>query len=191
MMDRTKNVLIVVLVAALAFVLGRAGSAPGGQDRTLTAEPLASDPLLTPGGSPVLPPQGRRSGRGGSKGTGTGAEPLVFDSSTGGPGSANGFIAVTGSYGIGTSVLYVLDTRSRQLAVYEARGGSRNSRRVQLVGARRLDLDLQLEGYNDESEFSYADLLQRFLKKGMKGGRETPTPSKEAPRKLPSSGKEK
>jgi len=89
-------------------------------------------------------------------------DPLIFSGDSGNAGSANGFIAVTGSYGVGTSVLYVLDTVTRQLAIYEARGGSPGSRRVVLVGARRIDLDLELEGYNDDSEFSYRDLARRF-----------------------------
>lgn len=91
-----------------------------------------------------------------------GETPLVYESGGGQSASANGFIAVTGSYGVGTSVLYVLDTESRQLAVYEARGGSPGSRRLVLVGARRIDLDLQLQGYNDKSEFSFGELQRRF-----------------------------
>ena len=78
---------------------------------------------------------------------------------------------MTGSYGVGTSVLYLMDTKTNQLAVYEARGGSVNSRRLYLVGARRVDLDLQLEGYNDQSEWSYDQLRQRFEKKGIKAKR--------------------
>ena len=53
-------------------------------------------------------------------------------------------IAVTGSYGVGTSVLYVIDTHTRQLAVYEARGGSPDSAKLFLVGARRIDLELDV-----------------------------------------------
>lgn len=84
--------------------------------------------------------------------------------------SANGFVAVTGSYGIGTSVMYLIDTVNRQLAVYEARGGSSEQRRVVLVGARRLDLDLQLRGYNDRSEYEYSQLEELFQKHDRKGG---------------------
>ena len=97
--------------------------------------------------------------------------PLVFESGNGGSSSAaNGFVAVTGSYGVGTSVLYVLDTERRQIAVYEARGGAKATRRLTLVGARRIDLDLQLEGYNDESEFSFEDLERLFERSGSGGG---------------------
>jgi len=91
--------------------------------------------------------------------------PILYASDSGQAGYADGFIAVTGSYGVGTSVLYLFDTNSRQLAVYEARGGSPGTRRVVLVGARRIDLDLQLEGYNDESEFSYRELAHQFAQR--------------------------
>lgn len=76
------------------------------------------------------------------------------------------FLAVTGSYGVGTSVLYLIDTKARQLAVYEARGGSTEGRRVVLVGARRIDLDLQLLKYNDRSEYDYHDLRKLFDARG-------------------------
>lgn len=75
---------------------------------------------------------------------------------------ANGYLAVTGSYGVGTSVLYLVDTNTGQLAVYEARGGAPSMRRIVLVAARRISLDLELEGYNDESEYDYATLKRMF-----------------------------
>lgn len=90
---------------------------------------------------------------------------LVYPESGGSSASSNGFLAVTGSYGVGTSVLYVIDTETRQLAVYEARGGSRSMRRLTLVGARKIDLDLQLRGYNDESEYPYGALEKMFEKR--------------------------
>jgi hypothetical protein len=170
MSERSKNLLLVGLGLALAFSLGtRFG---GG----LEPEKLQAGPNLA---TPVMPePQGRRVGSGGSSGsttppTGTGtpgeAAPLVWESGSGGSASAGGIIAVTGSYGVGTSVLYVIDAKTRQLAVYEARGGSRSGRRVVLVGARRIDLDLQLEGYRDESEHSYEELRKRFGDAGLLG----------------------
>jgi hypothetical protein len=95
-------------------------------------------------------------------------QPLVYSEEGGHTASANGFVAVTGSYGMGTSVLYLVDTVNRQLAVYEARGGSAEQRRVVLVGARRIDLDLQLRGYNDRSEYEYEKLQDLFQKRGHK-----------------------
>ena len=96
------------------------------------------------------------------------AAPFVYTEEGGASSANNGFIAVTGSYGVGTSVLYLIDTESRQLAVYEARGGSAGNRRIVLVGARRIDLDLQLPSYNDRSEYEYDDLKKLFDKRGQK-----------------------
>jgi hypothetical protein len=169
MNDRAKNTLLVVLGLGLAFSVGqRFGGGAGASSQELAAGPNLAVPL-----PPA--PQGRRVG--GSSGTtnppvtGTGAPvepaPLVWESGSGGSAAAGGIIAVTGSYGVGTSVLYVIDAKSRQLAVYEARGGSRGGRRVVLVGARKIDLDLQLEGYRDESEHSYDDLRDMFQKRGL------------------------
>lgn len=93
---------------------------------------------------------------------------VVYSEESGSAASSNGFVAVTGSYGVGTSVLYLVDTVNRQLAVYEARGGSQEQRRIVLVGARRIDLDLQLPGYNDRSEYGYDDLAKLFAKRGIK-----------------------
>jgi hypothetical protein len=77
-------------------------------------------------------------------------------------------IAVTGTDITGSCVLYLIDTESKQLAVYQASGGTKSLRGVELVGARRIDLDLQLEGYNDKSEYSYAELDKQFQKSGVR-----------------------
>src|SRR5688500_18889930 len=97
------------------------------------------------------------------------APPIVYSEESGqgsSTGANGGFVAVTGSYGVGTSVLYLIDTVNRQLAVYEARGGSAEQRRIVLVGARRIDLDLQLPSYNDRSEYEYDQLKDLFRKRG-------------------------
>ena len=94
--------------------------------------------------------------------------PIVYSEEGGSSSANNGFIAVTGSYGVGTSVLYLVDTVNRQLAVYEARGGSAAQRRIVLVGARRIDLDLRLPSYNDRSEYEYDDLKKLFDRRGKK-----------------------
>jgi hypothetical protein len=99
------------------------------------------------------------------------APPVVYSEESGqasSTGANGGFVAVTGSYGVGTSVLYLIDTVNRQLAVYEARGGSAEQRRIVLVGARRIDLDLQLPNYNDRSEYDYDQLQELFRKRGRK-----------------------
>ncbi|MEY4673369.1 MAG: hypothetical protein RL148_1153 [Planctomycetota bacterium] len=114
--------------------------------------------LAAQGRGGVNPPTG---GTGTNSGT-TDDEPVVYSEESGQAASGNGLVAVTGSYGVGTSVLYLIDTEKKQLAVYEARGGGNEQRRITLVGARRIDLDLQLEGYNDRSEYGYQDLRKLF-----------------------------
>lgn len=76
--------------------------------------------------------------------------------------SNGSMIAVTGIDLSGASILFLIDTNARQLAVYQASGGSESMQGVKLVGARKIDLDLQLEGFNDKSQYSYEDLERRF-----------------------------
>ena len=71
-------------------------------------------------------------------------------------------IAVTGIDLTGSSILYLVDTENRQLAVYQASGGADSMQGVKLVGARKIDLDLKLEGFNDKSQYSYEDLERKF-----------------------------
>lgn len=141
--------IAALIVAVIASVYaGRSSLTP-----QLEAQGLGSS-----GRSPSLPPTGPVVVE-----TEQQPDVLLYSEGSGGASAAtNGILAVTGSYGVGTSVLYVIDTESKQLAVYEARGGSRTMRRLTLVGARRIDLDLQLRGYNDESEFQYAALEKMF-----------------------------
>jgi hypothetical protein len=89
-------------------------------------------------------------------------EPLPTFPVTGMSDSNGSMIAVTGIDMTGTSILYLVDTQSRQLAVYQANGGTDSMQGLKLVGARRIDLDLQLYGYNDKSEYSYEDLKKKF-----------------------------
>ena len=80
-----------------------------------------------------------------------------------GTADSNGsMIAVTGIDLTGSSILYLVDTESKQLAVYQASGGTDSTQSIKLVGARRIDLDLQLYGFNDKSEFSFEDLERKF-----------------------------
>lgn len=143
-----------------AFLLGRAF---GGAPATLAAQG-------TGGRGPVNPPAPTTP----TEPNQPAPPPLVYGEEGGSASSANGFLAVTGSYGVGTSVLYLVDTVNRQLAVYEARGGGMEQRRIVLVGARRIDLDLQLRGYNDRSEYEY-DQLEKLFKRGGKGDPEVKT----------------
>lgn len=76
-------------------------------------------------------------------------------------------IAVTGVDVTGVSVLYLIDTNTKHLAVYQASGGSGGSQGIRLVGARNIGLDLQLDGFNDKTEtkgrpLRYKDLEKKF-----------------------------
>ena len=88
-------------------------------------------------------------------------------------GDSNGrMIAVTGVDVTGQSVLYLVDTIDKQLAVYQASGGSGNTRGVQLIGARKIDLDLKLNGFNDKTQdgarpLKRADLEEMFHQEGL------------------------
>ena len=79
--------------------------------------------------------------------------------------SNNTMIAVTGVDVTGQSVLYLIDTVGRQLAVYQASGGAAGTMGIRLVGARRIDLDLQLEGFNDRTEDNGRPLKHAVLER--------------------------
>jgi len=77
-------------------------------------------------------------------------------------GDAGTFLMETAKATTGGALLFVLNTRSRVLNVYEADGGTRATRGVTFVGSRKIERDLYVTGYNDRSEYSYQDLLERF-----------------------------
>ena len=74
-------------------------------------------------------------------------------------------IAVTGIDVTGSSILYVIDTQNRQLAVYQANSGSASTMGLKFVAGRNIDLDLKVWGYNDKSEHSYRDMVDQFERK--------------------------
>lgn len=84
--------------------------------------------------------------------------------------SNNRMIAVTGTDITGASILYLVDTVNNRLAVYQAQGGADGSRGLNFIGARRIDLDLQLDGWNDKSEWTYKKLKDEFSKQGLLPG---------------------
>ena len=66
-----------------------------------------------------------------------------------GGGTADGdreMIAVTGTSSSGAAVLYLVDTRLKRLAVYQASG-----KNIELVAARNIEYDMKLDSYRDES----------------------------------------
>ncbi len=99
----------------------------------------------------------------------TGLRPIPMTATGMSADSNNRMIAVTGVDITGQSVLYLVDTIDKQLAVYQASGGAPGTNSIRLVGARRIDLDLQLAGFNDKTEtggkpLTYEELEKRFSK---------------------------
>lgn len=82
------------------------------------------------------------------------------------------YVAVSGEYQQGVALLYVLDQQTEHLAVYEAHGGAPNSREVVFVGARNVALDMRLDAFNDESEYTYSELKELFDRRRLPGGGE-------------------
>ena len=81
----------------------------------------------------------------------------------GGNADSNGrMIAVTGVDVTGQSILYLVDTENRALSVYQATGGTPSMMSLRWVGARNIDLDLRVDGFNDQSEFKYKQLAEMF-----------------------------
>jgi len=66
----------------------------------------------------------------------------------------------------GGSILYLIDTQSRHVSVYSATGGTSSTSSVKWIGARNIDLDLQVDGFNDKSEHSFKELARRFAENG-------------------------
>lgn len=75
-------------------------------------------------------------------------------------------IAVTGVDVTGGSILYLIDTESRHISVYSAQAGTSSTSNIKWVGGRNIDLDLQVDGFNDKSEHSYKELARRFAASG-------------------------
>lgn len=91
---------------------------------------------------------------------------LPYTSSYGTADSNGRMIAVTGVDVTGGSILYLIDTESRHLSVYQAQGGTSSTAAVKWVGGRNIDLDLKVDGFNDKSELSFKELARRFAEDG-------------------------
>ena len=106
-------------------------------------------------------------GGGGTPG-GPGQTTVTLPSTPGGMADSNDrMIAVTGTDITGQSILFVIDTQDPHIAVYQAAGGSESMNSIRLVAARRIDLDLRLDGFNDKSLHKYKDLEQTFIDQGL------------------------
>jgi hypothetical protein len=113
----------------------------------------------------VLPSAAARQGGGDGSGN-TPPQTQVTLPAFGTADSNGTMIAVTGIDMTGSSILYLVDTKGRHMAVYQANGGSEATQGLKLVGARRIDLDLELEGYNDKSEYPVQELQKKFAEIG-------------------------
>jgi hypothetical protein len=92
-------------------------------------------------------------------------EPKTIPPAVPGYGSADSndqMIAVSGIDVTGGSLLYIVDTQNRHLSVYQATGGTTSTMQLKWIGGRNIDLDLQVDGFNDKSEFSYKELARQF-----------------------------
>lgn len=76
--------------------------------------------------------------------------------------SAPQFVLESGTGKFGGPILFVLDTKSKVLSIYEAEGGTPATRGLTWLGARKIEHDVNTTFYNDKSEVSYSDLKQRF-----------------------------
>lgn len=80
-------------------------------------------------------------------------------------GSGGGQLLISSSIGATSATLFVLDPATKYLAAYEAVPGENGG--LRLLGARKIEHDLELAKYRDLSEFSFFDLRE---KKGEVGG---------------------
>ena len=96
----------------------------------------------------------------------TQAQSFPFAPAFGTADSNGAMIAVTGVDVTGGSLLYLIDTQSRHISVYTAQGGTTSTSNLKWVGGRNIDLDLQVDGFNDKSELSYKELAKRFAEGG-------------------------
>jgi len=84
-----------------------------------------------------------------------------------GPAAEGGPILVTSSLGATSAILFVLDPGTRNLAAYEATPGEAGG--LRLLGARKIEHDLELAKYRDLSEFSFFQLRDRKRQGGGDG----------------------
>jgi hypothetical protein len=89
-------------------------------------------------------------------GLGIGRVPMIREGA-----GENRQLLVTSSIGATSSILFVLDPVTTNLAAYEALPGENGG--LRLLGARKIEHDLELKKYRDLSEYSFDDLKARKL----------------------------
>ncbi|MEM8883981.1 MAG: hypothetical protein AAGD14_07935 [Planctomycetota bacterium] len=152
--------MIAALAAALLFA---AGVLVGRTGEEILPTASAQD---NAGGLPVNNPNGPAAQNGpGVTITQDPLAPLKSRVTTTGPtasdsNSNNRFVSVTSPVGSGESVLFLIDSKKEQVAVYKF---NRN-KGLRFLAARKIDYDLRIHGYQDESEFTRDELRTQYDK---------------------------
>ena len=161
MRDR-RDMVIAAMAAALLFtaglLVGRSGddivpsanaqdTPPGG---LVPQNPKGAANGITIGQDPLAPLKSRVTTTG----------PTASDSN-----SNNRFVAVTTPIGSGESVLFLVDSKKEQIALYQF---DRN-KGLKFLAARKIDYDLMIDGYQDMSEFTRAELKKEYQKQVAQG----------------------
>ena len=157
MRDR-RDYVILGLVAALIFCVGLLA----GQQFSVLPSAHAQDgfdpeqPVNAPGG----PRQekntiGRSAAEEAGLDRGRTIPPTSSDSN-----SNNRFVAVTCPIGSGESVLFVLDAVSEQVTVYRYR----RNKGLEFLAGRKIDYDLKINAYKDESQYTRDEMKELFDK---------------------------
>jgi hypothetical protein len=74
--------------------------------------------------------------------------------------SNNRFVAVTSPIGSGESVLFLIDSKTEQVAVYRYRRG----KGLEFMAGRKIQYDLKISGYQDVSEFTHGEMKRLYHK---------------------------
>ena len=70
-----------------------------------------------------------------------------------------GELLLSSTIGATSAFVFILDTMTRNLAAYETTPGENGG--LRLLGARKIEHDLELAKYRDQSEFSFFDLRDK------------------------------
>lgn len=83
-------------------------------------------------------------------------------------------LMVTSTLGATSAILFILDPTTSNLAAYEAMPGENGG--LRLLGARKVEHDLELKKYRDRSEYSFDDLAERKQRDAAGQGNEGKVP---------------
>lgn len=157
MRDR-RDYLIAGLAAALLFALGllvgRESSvlpAALGQDPATHSASEPESPVGNTGGGITITQQPDHT---------PGLEGRTRAETSSDSNSNNRFVAVTSPIGSGESVLFLIDAKTEQVAVYRYR----RAKGLEFLAGRKIEYDLKISGYQDISEFSHDEMKRLYHK---------------------------